>query len=444
MPDPGEDLLRKALAGAVAGLDESRRLTVVEVAADGITTFDLRRDELGRPRCRFDPVVPWTSLAAGRGWDGAGHDLTRQDPTEEAVIRAAGVPSHAALILVCSFPDSPLAGQALAWLHAAFPEAAAFVQADVRVDALLRDVVVNDPLDRPYELVVLKRSVATGRFELAAHQLFTIGARAGEVARVTARCEAGDERGTAFAVVAWGRRPLLLSLQSARLVPGHYDFTVELERPGRVRLTGLPGLVRDDRSWADLVAAVPRGLDTRTDSQHLICAVEISGAPGDVAKRLERLHQMVATMSAGAPGLLEVSLVTYGAHSYDRRVPEGEVEVVDWLVSPGHALASLTGLEGRPRRRRATRTARSWRTCWPRWSAGSPSAGPSGRCCSRSATGRRIRPGWTGRSCPARTGTTGACCWAGSNSIRAWRSERSATGTSGRPTPSGPVWARRR
>lgn len=177
MPDPGEDLLRKALAGAVAGLDESRRLTVVEVAADGITTFDLRRDELGRPRCRFDPVVPWTSLAAGRGWDGAGHDLTRQDPTEEAVIRAAGVPSHAALILVCSFPDSPLAGQALAWLHAAFPEAAAFVQADVRVDALLRDVVVNDPLDRPYELVVLKRSVATGRFELAAHQLFTIGAR---------------------------------------------------------------------------------------------------------------------------------------------------------------------------------------------------------------------------------------------------------------------------
>ncbi|MFB9676149.1 hypothetical protein [Streptosporangium vulgare] len=353
MTEPGEDLLRKALAGAVAGLDESRRLTVVEVAADGLTTFELYRDDLGRPRCRFDPVTPWTSLAGERGWDRPGYasthpDLGRQDPTEEAVIRAAGIHPHAALVLVCSFPDSPLAGQALAWLHAAFPEAMAFVQADVRVDALLREVVTNDPLDRPYELVVLKRSVVTGHLELSAHQLFTIGARPGAVARVTARCEAGDERGTAFAVVAWGRRPLLLSLQSARLAPGRYDFTVELERPGRVRLTGLPGLVKDDRDWADLVAAVPRRLDTRAGSQHLICAVEISGAPGDVGKRLERLHQMIATMSAGASGLLEVSLVTYGAHSYDRRVPERKVEVVDWLVSPGHALTSLAGLEERP------------------------------------------------------------------------------------------------
>ncbi|WP_326643792.1 hypothetical protein OG884_08335 [Streptosporangium sp. NBC_01755] len=342
MTEPGEVLLRKALAGAVAGLDESRRLTLVEVAADGITTFDLRRDDLGRPRCRFDPVIPWTSLAGERGWDNP-----TQDPTEEAVIRAAGVHSHAALILVCSFPDSPLAGQALAWLHAARPEAMAFVQADVRVDALLREVLLNDPLDRPYELVVLERSVVTGGFELAAHRLFAIGARPGAVAEVTVRCEAGDERGTAFAVVAWGRRPLLLSLQSARLVPGRYDFLVELERPGRVRLLGLPGLAQDDRSWADLVAAVPRRVDTRTGSQHLICAVETSGAPGDIVKRLDRLRQMIATVSAGSSGHLQVSLVTYGAHSYDRRVPEGKVEVVDWLVSPGHALTSLTRLEER-------------------------------------------------------------------------------------------------
>ncbi|MGJ6964288.1 hypothetical protein ACSDR0_20480 [Streptosporangium sp. G11] len=352
MTEPGEVLLRKALAGAVAGLDESGRLAVVEVAVDGITTFDLRRDDLGRPRCRFDPVIPWSSLVGERRWDDTGRDparrdLTRQDPTEEAVIRAAGVHSHAALILVCSFPDSPLAGQALAWLHAACPEAMVFVQADVRVDALLREVVRNDPLDRPYELVVLKRSAVTGGLELAAHQLFGIGARPGAVTEVTARCGVGDERGTAFAVVAWGRSPLLLSLQSAHLVPGRYDFTVELERPGRVRFFGLPGMADDDRSWADLVAAVPRRLDTRTGSQHLICAVEISGAPGEVAERLGRLRQMIARMSAGPSAPLRVSLVAYGAHSYDRRVPEGEVEVVDWLVPPGHALASLTRLEER-------------------------------------------------------------------------------------------------
>ncbi|MER5645843.1 hypothetical protein [Streptosporangium sp. NPDC002524] len=349
MTESGEDLLRKALAGAVAGLDESRRLAVVEVAADGIITFELRRDDLGRPRCRFGPVVAWTSLADEHAWDHSGRDLdpTGQDPTEEAVIRAAGVHSHAALILVCSFPGSPLAGQALAWLHAARPEAAAFVQADVRVDALLREVVLNDPLDRPYELVVLKRSAMTGRLELAAHQLFGIGTRPGATAEVTARCESGDDRGTTFAVVAWGRKPLLLSLQSARLVPGRYDFTVELERPGRVRLTGLPGLVEDDRTWADLVATVPRQLGNRDVSQHLVCAVEISGAQENVTQRLDRLRQMIATMSAGLADLLEVSLITYGAHSYERGVQEEPVEVVDWLVSPGQALTSLNRLEER-------------------------------------------------------------------------------------------------
>ncbi|MFF5110263.1 hypothetical protein [Streptosporangium sp. NPDC000509] len=357
MTEPGEVPLRKALAGAVAGLDESGGLTVVEVAADGITTFHLRRDDLGRPRCRFTPVIPWTSLSGERGRDFARGDLTwqdparrdaaRQDPTEEAVLRAADVHSHDMLILVCSFPDSPLAGQAMTWLHAACPEAMAFVQADVRVDALLREVVGNDPLDRPYELVVLRRSAVTGELELAAHQLFGIGARPGAVAEVSARCEAGDERGTAFAVVAWGRRPLLLSVQSARLVPGLHDFTVELERPGRVRFLGLPGLVDDDRSWADLVEAVPRRLDPRDGSRHLICAVEISGAPGDVTTRLDRIRQMITRMSADPSGFLRVSLVAYGAHSYDRRVPEVKVEVADWLAPPGQALASLSRLEER-------------------------------------------------------------------------------------------------
>ncbi len=342
MTMPGEDSLRGALAGAVAELDESRRLAVVEVAAEGIVVFDLHRDDLGRPRGRRHPVVSWASLEGEHGWD-----HTRQGAAEEAVVRAAGIHSYAESILVCSSPGSTPAGQALAWLREARPEALVVVQADARIGMLLQEVVLGDSLDRPYELVVLKRSAATGRLELAAHQLFAIGSRPGAVARVSVCCEAADERGTAFAVVAWGRRPLLLSLQAARLVPGRYDFTVKLERPGRIRLIDLPGLTKDDRTWADLVAAVPHRLDGRAASRHLICAVEVSGDGERVGDRLDRVRQMVTATSAGRSGPFEVSLVTYSAHSYRRGVPEEPVEIVDWLASPESVLASLSRLEER-------------------------------------------------------------------------------------------------
>ncbi|MCG5220387.1 hypothetical protein [Streptosporangium sp. KLBMP 9127] len=343
MTESGEDLLTKALAEAIAQLSGPRRLTVVEVTVSGITTFGLRRDETGTPRCRFGPPVPWTDLAGDPATD------PPEEATEEQVLLAAvGVPPGSEVFLVCGSPDDPPTAQVMEWLRAARPEATAFTRPGARVETLLREILLHEPLCRSYDLVVLKRHPETGRLELSSHPLFLVGARRGDTLRVQVRCDHGDEYGTAFAVVAWqGPRPRLLSVQTARLTPGRYDFTAELERPGRVRFVGLPGLVRDDRDWAELIAAVPAVLGGEVEPAHLICAVEVSGAAKQVDERLIRVRQMITVMSGGTTPELVVSLVAYGAHSYDRRATQEPVEVAGWLMSPEQALHSLTDWERR-------------------------------------------------------------------------------------------------
>jgi hypothetical protein len=150
-------------------------------------------------------------------------------------------------------------------------------------------------------------------------------------------------------VVTWqGREPRLLSVHSARLTPGRYLLTAELMRPGKVRFTGLGELTRDPRDWSDLVAAVPSQLPPRAGPAHLICAVEVCGPDAKVEERLSRVRQVVSFLSAELAGLLRVSLVAYGAHSYDdRSAGEHPVEVTAWQVAPEHALAALEPLEER-------------------------------------------------------------------------------------------------
>ncbi|MEV4457151.1 hypothetical protein [Microbispora sp. NPDC049633] len=338
MPEPDKALLRKAVARAVAGLTATGRLTIVEVAADAMTVFQIHRDDNGRPRCHYWSLS-WSELASEHGW--------AEESPRQAVLRAADLPSADEVVLACSFPDGAEASRVLGWLSEARP--AAVHPVDGPVTAVVEDVLASDPLTRSYDLVVMRADHPDGRLRLGSKQLFPIGAVPGTRAEVTVRCEPGDEYGTAFAVVTWqGREPRLLSVHSARLTPGRYPLTAELVRPGKVRFTGVGELTRDPRDWGDLVAAAPSQLPPRAGPTHLICAVEVCGPDAKVEERLSRVRQVVSFLSTELAGLLRVSLVTYGAHSYDdRSAGEHPVEVAAWQVAPEHALAALEPLEDR-------------------------------------------------------------------------------------------------
>ncbi|MEV8639096.1 AAA family ATPase [Streptosporangium sp. NPDC051023] len=317
-----------ALPDVLAELGEGARLAVVEVAVDGITGYELLRDEAGTPHCRRSPVVRWNELAG-------------EDP-DGAAVRAAGLPAGADALFVSSFPGDPAADRALEALRAERSEAPWFAEPGVLVDALVRQAVLAEPLRWPYELVVLRADAPGGSPELAGIPLFAAGTRRGALASATVYCPPSDGQGTVFALVAWREAagPRLVTARSAKLPPGRYEITAELERAGRVRLTGVTGLSEEERTWQEIVALVPARLDSVWEPVHVICAIEAGGELERVV-RLYRIRQVLTILAEGTLGQIEVSLIVYGGHSYSRHTPDAPVDVVAWRVLPESALRSL-------------------------------------------------------------------------------------------------------
>ena len=334
----GDELLplRTALTGAVAELNDDRRLMVVDLAREGVVVWDLHRDLTGTPRGAARPTMRWVDLSAG------------MDHEEQALLEAICPGSGTAMVVVCTHPQDVRNAKALEWLGRRYPWAEAFT-VEVALDLLLRGVVAHEPLTRFYELVVLHRS-ASGRLELAGHPLFPIGARRGDQEHFTVRCAASDESGTVFAMVAYDQdsRFQLVSAQSVKLPPGRYDVTAELRRPGLVHFHGLPGpLSPEARHWSELVSLVPDRLDAPPGAVHLICAVEVSGPDDRVARRLWAAQQMVLTAAAEPGEGLQVSVISYGPHALHRGAVEVSVTVAGWRETHDRALERLRRLEER-------------------------------------------------------------------------------------------------
>lgn len=330
--------LREALTAAVAELSGRRRLTVVDLAREGIVVWDVYRDRAGTPQGSAWPMTPWTEISSSVMSE------------EQAVLDAVRPSDMTAMVLVCTFPQDGRNAKALEWLGRRYPRAGVYT-CEVRLDELLRAVVSDAPLTRPYELVTVRRRVS-GRLELAGRQLFPIGACRGDTERFSVRCAPSDPHGTVFAVVAYSQeaRFQLVSVRAAKLPPGGYDLTAELRRPGLVRFHGLPEqaiLAPEWRSWRELVSAVPDRLDFASSATHLICAVEISGPDHRVALRLSAAQRAISVAAAELAGDLRVSVISYGPHSPRRDMPEVPVAVLGWEESADRALGRLRRLEER-------------------------------------------------------------------------------------------------
>jgi hypothetical protein len=324
--------LRSHLAEGVAALGEFGPITVAELSEAGLVIWEVRPDQNGTPRSRCRAPVPWSSLAGG---DGVAGDEIRQ------LTRRS---NFAQTVIVATVP----AGQQLAgtvdWVRAAFPDAA-FFECREPLGDLIREVIAETPLTQWYELVVLRRG-RSGSLTLTGCLLFPPGARRGDRRPFTMECGPSDAYGTVFAVVAneQVRRFELISVESGRLAPGRYHVTAELEGPGVVRFDGLPAGLRPDlRSWPQLVASVPDRL-LPPQTTHLVCVAEVSGARDQTAERLSRIQQLIDCAAGEWEDRLNVSLVCYGTHSFDRAVPDQPATVLAWASTREVALEALASV----------------------------------------------------------------------------------------------------
>jgi hypothetical protein len=341
LSETGEESVRRALAEALEGLDGDGRLTVVEIAAEGVIIYWFTRDEADTPRCIYSPVSQWPDLTTA----GHGGERLSADAIEERLLSAAELTAEdRRVVLICTLPEGLQAAEAFNLLKRVLPQAHSIETREVAVDALLRQAVEAEPLRRRYELVVA-RPTDTGGLVLSSLPLFARNTvSGGEPARIRVHCEPGDERGTVFAVVAWKNHQSasLISVWSAHVPAGPLSVTARLARPGLVRFDEPPDAVRDDRSWRELAASLPDRFGHASGRVHLICAIEVSGDTGQVDERRGRARQIIATLTDVPQA--QVTLITYGGHLHHWHIRDPEVAVVCRRSTPAEATAAIREL----------------------------------------------------------------------------------------------------
>lgn len=324
----GVDDLARVLRDEVAELVKGAVLNIIEFGAQGIVAWEVRRDRNGTPHAWYWSHAPISSATD----DSLGNDAKLRefmDSTGRLLCVINSVDGSDASLLKAFEDNRP----DMRTFHASAP-----------VDASLRWAITHAPLTHRYELVVLRRD-ASGHSMMDGYELFPESTVCPKQTMLRIRCDPGEGQGTVFAVVATeGARSFrLVSAQTADVDSGVYDLTAELVRPGTVRFHGLPSTLRaEHRSWSDLVAEIPRKL-AEVRPTHLICAIEVSGSTEQVADRVHRVRQLIRQADEAAG--LRVSLITYGAHSFDRKVPDEPATVLRWGGTSRAALSVLDGLE---------------------------------------------------------------------------------------------------
>jgi hypothetical protein len=341
--DPGFETIVADLARHIARLPPGKALTIAEFSASGLNVWKIVPDGAGTSRVRYWSYDWYSVRAHGQLSQRELLDRIRPDDDSRAVlirIEAGRIEAGRIEAGASATWDPDDADRAFEMARTAYPPAHPFRSAS-SVDALLKEAIARVPLPPSvwYELVLLRQS-RSGRLELTAQQLFLPEARRGDTRTFTVRCEASDEDGTAFAVVARDAAFSfeLVSMASARIAPGIYTVTATLLRRGGVRFDGLPVTPTEDgRSWLDVVAAVPDRLDV-IGPAHLIVAIEICGTADEIRARLERAKQLIGTVHDDADGPVTFSVLTYASHSHSRATDDEPVTALAWEETETTAL----------------------------------------------------------------------------------------------------------
>jgi hypothetical protein len=326
-----DDPVRSALDGEISRLRVGHCFCVVEFSVEGIIVWQIRRDKNGTPYAEHWPPLATSPADAGALDARVMRLLHGGDPV--VFVRSSPQPPPAEFLASLSSIDPSI--EILACI-AGFED-------------VLRDSIKSSALTHGYELVLLRKT-RNGWLDLEPVRLFAQDSRYPAHKAIRVRCARSDERGTVFALVTTeGARGFeLMTIQSADLSPGEYHLTAELLRPGRVRFRGLPASVKlrnDRRTWSELVAAIPEKLEAPSPT-HLICLVEVCGSADQIRQRVDRARELVR-LAESSGGPLAVSVVSYGAHSFERKVREEPVRELAWASPGAVAVAALDDLEQR-------------------------------------------------------------------------------------------------
>jgi hypothetical protein len=326
---PVDDLVRRILDEEIERLETGQSFHIVEFRADKVVVWAVHRDKNGTPRAECWPALP---VDQDEG-------TLRDDP------RVRRLADGAPVVFVRSSPKQP-PENVLELFRGPDPDPR-ILDCTGEFEDALRDSIKDSPLAHFYELVLLRRTVS-GRLYFDPIPLFAPETRRPATATVRVRCLRGDERGTVFAIVTTqGARGFeLMSLSSADLAPGDYQLTVELVRPGLVRIDGLPpsAKLRDDhRTWSELLDSVPSSVAVSAPV-HVIVLIEVAGSRGQLIRRADQARELIQlAQSSDAP--LRASLISYGAHSFERQVADEAAAMLVWAASGAEVLAGIDALK---------------------------------------------------------------------------------------------------
>lgn len=332
-----ESALVEALSVGLAQLANGGSFTAVELATAAVTVWTVSRNDAGTPELpRYNQLT-------------AVPDTDRQALADFYAGKLAPLLRRRPLLIARPRSDYPV--RLLSLLRSQHP-----VPVYEYVTPLSKHIlsaIRTSPLRAGYELVVLREDY-DGRLTMDLRQLFPQDDEAGSVVDFTVRCAPTDVAGTVFAIMvrdrAAGATPAAprlrqIELQSAKIPPGEYTVTAELQRPDHVEFHGLPvPLARENRAWREIVRTVPWRLP-RARPPHLVCMLEVSG-PEHLEHRVERLDELINEAEASGPEL-RVSLVTYGPHSFERGVLEAPATVVAWAAPSDLVLRELSAVKRR-------------------------------------------------------------------------------------------------
>ena len=307
-----EELLRSVLATEIAALPDDRLLTLVDFSDTSFDRWTISRDKAGTPQ-------------------------VRQQAFQEHELLDGG----SLAFLVCTSPDNLAAWVALNRARTAAQAPRVFT-CRASLPRVLAEAVAETPLTRQYGLAVLRAS-RSRQLSVDFAPLFHPGDRRGFATAFPVRIEPGGDP-TVFAVFATGTAalaaPSAISVMSAMIPPGTYPVSALLDGPGRVTFRGLPSRLQPDpRPWSAIAESIPARLEA-PESAHLICAIDVNGSSRQVRQRIDAADQLITAAASEVSSLL-VSVVAYGAHSFQRGGEYDLPTAIQWEANAQAALGAL-------------------------------------------------------------------------------------------------------